>query len=179
MSSPVSRIDFLSTSAQTATLAAVGIIPNTVDVRDFNAVGDGKTDNIVAIQKALDKAAKTRGRSLSRTGFFSAPNSSCHPLSASREIQRGATLNTPDPSSASATNQRPACWMSPAPSVFVSIASVWTAPDSAPWFTAFCWTNPIMANMRIRSVSSDAASAISLETASTCLGSGSSRYVTA
>lgn len=41
MSSPVSRRDFLSTSAQTATLAAVGIIPNTVDVRDFNAVGDG------------------------------------------------------------------------------------------------------------------------------------------
>ena len=70
MSSPVSRRDFLSTSAQTATLAAVGIIPNTVDVRDFNAVGDGKTDNTVAIQKALDKAAKTKGTVFIPDGVF-------------------------------------------------------------------------------------------------------------
>jgi len=120
-----------------------------------------------------------KGRSLSRTGSLSAPSSRFHPLSASRETQRGATLNTPDPCCAWATNQRPACWMSPALSVFVSRASVWTGPDSARGFTAFCWINPIMANTRTRSVSSDAASAISPETASTCLASGSSPFVTA
>jgi hypothetical protein len=42
-------------------IGAVGGAANALDARDFNAVGDGKTDNTAALQKALDKAAQTRG----------------------------------------------------------------------------------------------------------------------
>ena len=41
-----------------------------LDVRDFNAVGDGKTDSTASIQKALDKAAKTNGTVFIPEGVF-------------------------------------------------------------------------------------------------------------
>ncbi len=45
-------------------------LPHGLDVRDFHAVGDGKTDSTAAIQKALDKAAKTNGTVFIPEGVF-------------------------------------------------------------------------------------------------------------
>ena len=58
MDSPINRRFFLASTTQAA--AAAAIMPNMIDVRDHNAVGDGKTDDTAAIQKALDKAAETK-----------------------------------------------------------------------------------------------------------------------
>src|ERR1017187_3622721 len=69
MSEPVSRRDFIKTTA-TGIVGAAGVVPNVLDVRDFNAVGDGKTDNTAAIQKALDKAATTQGTVFIPDGIF-------------------------------------------------------------------------------------------------------------
>lgn len=69
MSEPVSRRDFIKTTA-TGMVGAAGVGPNLLDVRDFNAVGDGKTDNTAAIQKALNKAADTKGTVFIPEGVF-------------------------------------------------------------------------------------------------------------
>jgi len=69
MPAHLSRRDFIRTAAA----GAVGVgaaPPNTLDVRDFNAVGDGKTDSTAAIQKALAKAAQTRGTVFIPDGVF-------------------------------------------------------------------------------------------------------------
>jgi hypothetical protein len=68
MPAPVSRRDFLRTSA--TGMAAAAVVPNALDVRDFNAVGDGKTDSTAAIQKALNKAAETKGTVFIPDGVF-------------------------------------------------------------------------------------------------------------
>ncbi len=69
MPEPVSRRDFLRTSA-TGMMAAAAVAPNALDVREFNAVGDGKTDCTAAIQKALNKAAATKGTVFIPDGIF-------------------------------------------------------------------------------------------------------------
>src|ERR1035441_140664 len=69
MSEPVSRRDFIKTTA-TGMVGAAAVGPNLLDVRDFNAVGDGKTDNTAAIQKALNKAADTKGTVFIPEGVF-------------------------------------------------------------------------------------------------------------
>jgi hypothetical protein len=55
-----SRRSFIGATAA-GMIGAVGAAAHALDARDFNAVGDGKTDNTAALQKALDKAAQTRG----------------------------------------------------------------------------------------------------------------------
>lgn len=60
MPEPLSRRSFIGGTA-TGIAGLAGALPYALDARDFNAVGDGKTDNTAAIQKALDKAAETQG----------------------------------------------------------------------------------------------------------------------
>lgn len=43
---------------------------NTLNVRDFGAKGDGKTDDTKAIQKALDSAAATQGTVFVPEGLY-------------------------------------------------------------------------------------------------------------
>ncbi len=69
MADHLSRRDFIRTSA-VGVVGAAGAMPNVLDVRDFNAVGDGKTDNTSAIQKTLNKAAKTKGTVFIPNGVF-------------------------------------------------------------------------------------------------------------
>ncbi len=69
MPAPVSRRDFIRTTA-TGIVGAAAAVPNTLDARDFNAVGDGKTDNTAALQKALNKAAETKGTVFIPDGVF-------------------------------------------------------------------------------------------------------------
>ncbi|WEK18485.1 MAG: glycosyl hydrolase family 28 protein [Candidatus Pedobacter colombiensis] len=68
------------------------VIPSIVyNVKDLGAVGDNKTLNTIAIQKALDKARETGGKVLIPTGVYL-----CGPLSmygkTELEIARGAVL---------------------------------------------------------------------------------------
>jgi hypothetical protein len=58
MDAPINRRFFLASTTQAA--AAAAFLPNLIDVRDHNAVGDGKTDDTAAIQAALNKAAETQ-----------------------------------------------------------------------------------------------------------------------
>jgi hypothetical protein len=69
MPEPVSRRDFIKTTA-TGMVVAASAVPNVLDVRDFHAVGDGKADNTSAIQKALNKAAETKGTVFVPEGVF-------------------------------------------------------------------------------------------------------------
>ena len=69
MAPTVSRRDFIKTTA-TGIAGVAGAVPNALDVRDFSAVGDGKTDDTSAIQKALAKAAETRGTVFIPSGIF-------------------------------------------------------------------------------------------------------------
>jgi hypothetical protein len=69
MAEPVSRRGFFKTTA-TGMVGAAAVIPNVLDVRDFNAVGDGKTDSTAPIQKALNKAAETKGTVFIPDGVF-------------------------------------------------------------------------------------------------------------
>ncbi len=63
----VSRRGFLTATTQ----AAVGsVVSDVIDVRHYKAVGDGKTDDTAAIQKALDKAAETRATVHIPVGVF-------------------------------------------------------------------------------------------------------------
>ena len=54
-------IIFIVVFACTATVRAQGLQPGSLNVRDFGAVGDGKTDDTAAFQKALDAAAEAEG----------------------------------------------------------------------------------------------------------------------
>jgi len=65
----LSRRDFFRMSA-TGVVGAASVVASALDVRDFKAVGDGKTDNTSAIQKALAKAAETRGTVFIPEGVF-------------------------------------------------------------------------------------------------------------
>lgn len=69
MSEPFSRRTFIGATAA-GMIGAVGVAANALDARDFNAVGDGKTDNTAALQKALVKAAQTRGSVYIPDGVF-------------------------------------------------------------------------------------------------------------
>ena len=69
MPAPVSRRDFIRTTAK-GIVGAAAAVPNTLDARDFNAVGDGKTDNTAALQKALNKAGETQGTVFIPDGVF-------------------------------------------------------------------------------------------------------------
>src|SRR5512135_2859370 len=69
MPAPISRRGFITTAA-TGMVGAAAAVPNLFDVRDFNAVGDGKTDNTSAITKALNKAAETKGTVFIPDGIF-------------------------------------------------------------------------------------------------------------
>ena len=69
MPEPVSRRDFIKTSA-VGLIGVTNAVPNVLDVRDFNAVGDGKTDNTAAIQKALNRAADTKDTVFIPDGIF-------------------------------------------------------------------------------------------------------------
>src|SRR5579863_1044379 len=69
MPEPFSRRGFIGATAA-GMIGAVGVTANALDVRDFNAVGDGKTDNTAALQKALDKATQTRGSVFIPEGVF-------------------------------------------------------------------------------------------------------------
>ena len=64
-----SRRGFIGATAA-GMIGAVGVAANALDARDFNAVGDGKTDNTAAIQKALDKAAEAKGSVYIPEGVF-------------------------------------------------------------------------------------------------------------
>src|SRR5580698_10650832 len=64
-----SRRGFIGTTAA-GMIGAVGVAANALDARDFNAVGDGKMDNTAALQKALDKAAETKGSVFIPEGVF-------------------------------------------------------------------------------------------------------------
>jgi|ERR1700722_5648063 len=55
-----SRRGFIGATAA-GMIGTVGVAANALDARDFNVVGDGKTDNTAALQKALDKAGQTGG----------------------------------------------------------------------------------------------------------------------
>jgi polygalacturonase len=69
MPESVSRRDFIKTSA-VGLIGATNSVANVLDVRDFSAVGDGRTDNTAAIQKALNKAAETKSTVLIPDGIF-------------------------------------------------------------------------------------------------------------
>jgi hypothetical protein len=69
MSEPVSRRGFIKTTA-TGIVGAASTLPNVLDVHAFDAVGDGKTDNTTAIQKALNRAAEIKGTVFIPEGVF-------------------------------------------------------------------------------------------------------------
>src|SRR5437016_2370559 len=69
MPEPISRRSFIG-AATFGMMGGVGVAANAVDARDFNVVGDGRTDNTAALQKALDKAAQTRGSVFVPEGIF-------------------------------------------------------------------------------------------------------------
>ncbi len=58
MTPDLTRRGFLATTTQAS--AAAALVPPIIDVRDFKAAGDGKTDDTAAFRKAIDKAAQTR-----------------------------------------------------------------------------------------------------------------------
>jgi hypothetical protein len=68
MDAPINRRFFLASTTQAA---AAAMLPNMIDVRDHNAIGDGKTDDTAAIQAALDKAAETNATVHVPEGVFS------------------------------------------------------------------------------------------------------------
>lgn len=68
MTTNVTRRAFLKTAAPAA--ASTALMPGTIDVSDFQAVGDGKTDNTAAIQRALEKAAETKATVYLPAGVF-------------------------------------------------------------------------------------------------------------
>ena len=63
--------------AATAPAAALG--SGVIDVRDYKAAGDGKTDDTAAIQKALDKAAESKAVVHVPTGVFCCSKLKMHP----------------------------------------------------------------------------------------------------
>ncbi len=68
MTTNVTRREFLRSAAPVAVSTA--LMPGTIDARDFQAVGDGKTNNTAAIQRALEKAAETKATVYIPTGVF-------------------------------------------------------------------------------------------------------------
>ena len=68
MNPDVTRRRFLATTTQAP--AAAALVPAVIDIRDFKAAGDGKTDDTAAIQKAVDKAAQTKGNVHIPDGVF-------------------------------------------------------------------------------------------------------------
>ena len=92
MASSVNRRGFLAATGQSATAA---IAARAIDVRDHKAVGDGKTDDTAAIQKALDAAARTKGTVHIPEGVFCCSTLKVPPHVTLSAARRGTTMAMP------------------------------------------------------------------------------------
>ena len=113
MNLDVTRRGFLATTAQAQ--AAAALVPDVIDVRDFKAAGDGKTDDTAAIQKAVDKAAATKASVQIPDGSLLLLHaSSCIPTSASWATRPGTMAPSRGLSCDFATARPLACSTAPA-----------------------------------------------------------------
>ncbi len=131
-----------------ATGVAAAAFPSALDVRDFNAVGDGKTDNTSAIQKALNKAAKTKNTVFIPDGVFVCSTLKMPPFTGlcgnptwGYRDYAGSILRLGDPTAKCLIDITGAL-------VSDSTACALMVQNWAKEFTASCWISPITVSKR-------------------------------
>ena len=107
------RVEIKKKSLVLLLAAACAAGAKTVDVTEFGAVPDGKTDNTAAIQKAIDVCAEAGGGTV-RVAGGAFMTYTLHPRSNTRlEIAAGASLDGgPDPLKYPEFEPSP-CWNAP------------------------------------------------------------------